>query len=115
MKKIAKDKLNPELEAIVAQHATDVAKGGAQAKSYTFTDMPGLLHHCEQLVREMNIPDFDLKIKMQTNHLVQSSTFIRKITVLSHIRCCHVNLLTQAPFAFKLAMLNASSLTVPQL
>lgn len=66
MKKIAKDKLNPELEAIVAQHATDVAKGGAQAKSYTFTDMPGLLHHCEQLVREMNIPDFDLKIKMQT-------------------------------------------------
>lgn len=66
MKKIAKEKLNAELEAVVAQYATDVSKSGAQAKNYTFTDMPGLLRHCERLVREMHIPDFDLKTKMQT-------------------------------------------------
>ena len=66
MKKIAKEKLNADLEPIVAQYATDVSKSGALAKSYTFTDMPGLLRHCERLVREMHIQDFDLKNKMQT-------------------------------------------------
>ena len=40
-------------------------KNGAEAKSYTFTDMPGLLLHLEGVVRDMHIPDFDLKSKMQ--------------------------------------------------
>lgn len=65
MKKISKDKLTPELEPIVAQYATDKAKSGALAKNYTFTDLPGLLRHIESMVRDMHIPDFDLKSKMQ--------------------------------------------------
>lgn len=65
MKKIPKDKLSPDVEAIVAQYATGLSKSGAEAKSYTFTDMPGLLLCLEEKVREMHIPDFDLKSKMQ--------------------------------------------------
>lgn len=64
MKKILKEKLTPEMQAIVAQYATDVSKNGAPAKSYTFTDMSGFLLHLERMVREMNIQDFDLKSKM---------------------------------------------------
>ena len=65
MKKISKEKLTPQVEAIVSQYATNIAKNGATAKSYTFTDMPGLLRHMEQVVRDMHIQDFDLKSKMQ--------------------------------------------------
>lgn len=64
MKKILKEKLTPEMQAIVAQYATDVSKNGALAKSYTFTDMPGFLLHLERMVREMSIQDFDLRSKM---------------------------------------------------
>ncbi len=64
MKKVLKEKLMPEMQAVVAQYATDVSKNGAPAKSYTFTDMSGFLLHLEQMVREMNIQDFDLRSKM---------------------------------------------------
>lgn len=65
MKKVLKEKLTPELEPIVAQYATDISKSGGKAKSYTFTDMPGLLLHLEGVIRDMHIQDFDLKCKMQ--------------------------------------------------
>lgn len=65
MKKVLKEKLTPNLEPIVAQYATGLSKNGAEAKNYTFTDMPGLLLHLEGVVRDMHIPDFDLKSKMQ--------------------------------------------------
>lgn len=65
MKKISKDKVTAELEPIIAQYATDKSKGGQPAKSYTFTDLPGLLRHLEVMVRDMHIQDFDLKSKMQ--------------------------------------------------
>lgn len=66
MKKISKDKVTAELEPIIAQYATDKSKSGQPAKSYTFTDLPGLLRHLEVMVRDMHIQDFDLKSKMQT-------------------------------------------------
>ena len=65
MKKIPKDKLTPELEPVIAQYATDMTKSGTVAKNYTFTNLPGLLRHIESMVRDMHIPDFDLKSKMQ--------------------------------------------------
>lgn len=65
MKKISKDKVTAELEPIIAQYATDKSKSGQPAKSYTFTDLPGLLRHLEVMVRDMHIQDFDLKSKMQ--------------------------------------------------
>ncbi len=65
MKKISKDKVTAELEPIITQYATDKSKSGQPAKSYTFTDLPGLLRHLETTVRNMHIQDFDLKNKMQ--------------------------------------------------
>ena len=65
MKKISKDKVTAELEPIIAQYATDKSKSGQPAKSYTFTDLPGLLRYLEVMVRDMHIQDFDLKSKMQ--------------------------------------------------
>lgn len=66
MKKISKDKLNEELESIVSQYATDASKSGKPSKSYTFTDMRGLLIRCEEIVRGMHIEDFSFREKMQT-------------------------------------------------
>ena len=65
MKKISKDKVTAELEPIITQYATDKSKSGQPAKSYTFTDLPGLLRYLEVMVRDMHIQDFDLKSKMQ--------------------------------------------------
>lgn len=65
MKKIPKNKLTPELKPVVAQYATDKTKAGVVANNYTFTDLPGLLCYLEQMVRVMNIQDFDLKRKMK--------------------------------------------------
>lgn len=53
--KILKEKLTPDLEPIIAQYATDLAKNGSKAKSYTFTDMPGLLLHLEGMIRDMHM------------------------------------------------------------
>ncbi len=64
-KKISKEKLNNDLEEIVSRHATDAAKNGTVAKSYTITDMDGLLAELEETVRGFHLEDFDFKSKMQ--------------------------------------------------
>ena len=65
MKKISKEKVPSDLESIVSQYATGTAKDGSPAKSYTFTDLPGLLRHLETVIKSMHIEDFDLKNKIQ--------------------------------------------------
>lgn len=65
VKKIAKDKLNQEMTEIVSRYATDEGKNGAIMKTYTITDMPGLLNDLEGVVRNLHLEDFDLKSKMQ--------------------------------------------------
>jgi len=64
-KKVAKEKLNAELAQIVSRHATDVSKNGEAAKSYTITDMDGLLAELEETVKGLHLEDFDFKSKMQ--------------------------------------------------
>ena len=66
MKKISKEKVPADLQSVISQYATDVSKNGSPAKNFTFTDLPGLLRHLEQMIKSMNIEDFDLKSKMQT-------------------------------------------------
>lgn len=64
-KKISKDKVQNETMAeVISRHATDIQKSGGIAKSYTITDMFGLLHDCEALVKSLGITDFDIKMKM---------------------------------------------------
>lgn len=64
-KKIQKDKLSDGLLEIVAAHGTDKNKDGSESKSFTITDMAGLLVECENTVRSFHLPDLDLKVKMQ--------------------------------------------------
>lgn len=65
-KKVQKSKLNGQVYELVNQFATDLNKDGSEAKSFTITDMDGLLNACEQLIRSLNIPDIDLKCKIQS-------------------------------------------------
>ena len=64
-KKIQKDKLSGELLNITAAHGVDKNKDGSESKSYTITDMPGLLADCEKTIRTLNLPDIDYRVKIQ--------------------------------------------------
>lgn len=65
-KKIMKSKLDGQLYELVNQFATDKNKDGTEAKSFTITDMDGLLNACEQVVRSLNLQDISLKCKIQS-------------------------------------------------
>ena len=63
-KKIARTQVEgTRFEQIVRNHATDKTKAGAEAKSFTITDMPGLLHDCEDMVKASNMSDLSLLLK----------------------------------------------------
>lgn len=66
-KKISKDKLSPEMERIIAPFATDKNAKGQELKAYTIIDMDGLLHEAEEEIRNLNLPDLDLKVKIQNS------------------------------------------------
>ena len=65
-KKVSKDKLPDRVSDIVSGYASDKNKDGSEAKSYTITDMDGLLAAMEAEVRGLHLPDVDLKTKIQT-------------------------------------------------
>lgn len=65
-KKIPKAKLEGQIYDLVAQYATDKNKDGSEAKSFTITDMDGLLAACEGVIKSLNLPDIDLKCKIQS-------------------------------------------------
>ena len=63
-KKIARTQVEgTRFEQIVRNHATDKTKAGAEAKSFTITDMPGLLHDCEDMVKASHMSDLSLLLK----------------------------------------------------
>ena len=63
-KKIARTQVEgTRFEQIVRNHATDKTKAGAEAKSFTITDMPGLLHDCEDMVKDSHMSDLSLLLK----------------------------------------------------
>lgn len=62
--KIKKDKIKSDvLQEIVSRHATDKNKNGSEAKSYTITDMHGLLIECEEYIKSLHLKDLDYKLK----------------------------------------------------
>lgn len=63
-KKINKDKISPEMEKIIIKYATNIGKNGNELKSYTITDMIGLLREMESIIKSLSLPDIDLKIKI---------------------------------------------------
>jgi DNA polymerase-3 subunit alpha len=63
-KSIKKDKIKSEvLENIISEHATDKKKDGSESKSYTITDMHGLLIACEDYIKSLNLKDLNYKLK----------------------------------------------------
>jgi len=53
------------VEEILREYATDKNAKGNEVKSYTITDMDGLLHALEDEVKSLNLPDASYKVKMQ--------------------------------------------------
>ena len=63
-KSIKKDKISSEkLQNIIMKYSTDKNKNGSESKSYTITDIMGLLYECEDYIRSLNLPDLDYKVK----------------------------------------------------
>lgn len=64
-KKVQKDKISGQMLDVVSKYATDKNKNGTEAKSFTITDMAGLLDECEDVIKSFHLPDLDLKCKIQ--------------------------------------------------
>lgn len=62
-KSIKKDKLDPTMESFLRKHATDKGVKGNELKSYTITDMPGLLEELEQYILGLGLPDLNYRVK----------------------------------------------------
>lgn len=65
-KKIPKSKLSGAILDIVSKYAIGTNKDGTESKSFTITDMGGLLVECEQAIKSLNLSDVDLRVKIQT-------------------------------------------------
>jgi len=66
-KQFKKEKLTPAMTELIAPFATDKNKDGKELKSYTVTDMPGLLKAAEEKIRSFDLPDLDLRTRIQNN------------------------------------------------
>lgn len=64
-KKVQKDKISGQMLDVVSKYATNKNKNGTEAKSFTITDMAGLLDECEDVIKSLHLPDLDLKCKIQ--------------------------------------------------
>lgn len=64
-KKVQKDKISGQMLDVVSKYVTDKNKNGTEAKSFTITDMVGLLDECEDVIKSLHLPDLDLKCKIQ--------------------------------------------------
>ena len=64
-KTIRKDNLDAEMEKFIAVHATDKGVKGNVLKSYTITDMDGLLHDLEAYIRGLHLPELPFRVRAQ--------------------------------------------------
>lgn len=60
-----KDKLKEPLYSMVAKYATDKGVKGNELKSFTITNMDGLLHEVESYIRELHLPELTYKVKAE--------------------------------------------------
>lgn len=64
-KSIKKEKVaGTPLESILSKYATDKNAKGVELKSYSITDMDGLLSECEQYIKSLNLEDVSFKVKI---------------------------------------------------
>ena len=64
-KTVRKDGLDPLMEEFIAAHATDKGVKGNVLKSYTITDMDGLLHDLEIYIRSLRLPELPFRTRAQ--------------------------------------------------
>lgn len=64
-KTIRKEKLNAQMETFVSAHGTDKGTKGAILKSYTITDMDGLLMDLEKYIMGLHIPELPFRTRAQ--------------------------------------------------
>lgn len=67
-KTIAKSKELGWLGEILPNYATGLTSKGAEAKSWTITDMTGLLQACEDYIFGLNIEDLDYRVKAENQN-----------------------------------------------
>lgn len=66
-KSVSKSKVVGFLADIISDYATDKGVKGNELKSYTITNMDGLLAACEEQIRKSDVPDLTLKVKIQNS------------------------------------------------
>lgn len=64
-KQLSNDKVPDFLQSSFGQYATNTNAKGVTLKTWTITDMDGLLDACEAHVRSLQLPDVSAKVKMQ--------------------------------------------------
>ena len=64
-KQIATDKIPDFLRDDFSKYATNINAKGKELKTWTITDMDGLLAACEQYTRDLGVQDVQTKVKMQ--------------------------------------------------
>ena len=62
-KTIRKEKLNSQMASFIAAHGTDKGAKGAELKSYTITDMDGLLHDLEDYIIGLHLPELPFRTR----------------------------------------------------
>lgn len=62
-KTIKKDKLNNQMETFISAHGTDKGVCGKELKSYTITDMDGLLSDLESYIKNLHLEEIPFKTK----------------------------------------------------
>ena len=59
---------DPTLKEIIEQHTSSTKKDGSEALSYTFrseNDVVACMFECEKVIRDLHLPDLDLRTKIQ--------------------------------------------------
>lgn len=64
-KTIRKEKLNSQMASFIAAHGTDKGAKGAELKSYTITDMDGLLNDLEDYIMGLHLPELPFRTRAQ--------------------------------------------------
>ena len=62
-KTIRKEKLNAQMASFIAAHGTDKGAKGAELKSYTITDMDGLLNDLEDYIMGLHLPELPFRTR----------------------------------------------------
>lgn len=55
---------DPEFQNIIKQYSTNKNIKGNELKTYTITDMNGMLIHCEKYIKSLSMSDFTYKMKI---------------------------------------------------